>query len=376
VVSTAGAPPVTLADMVLGPDSDWGPDGMLYFSDGSGGISRVPATGGEHQVVTRPDTSRGGFRHRRVDVLPNGKGALFVIWRSNVEGADIAVVEFDTGEVRVLVRGNDPQYAASGHLLYVRSDGALLAAPFDQDRLVLTGPATPLVEGVILSNGGAAQFALSETGTLLYRTGAALLREPVWVDRDGRHTPVDPGWVGEFYTPALSPDGSRLAIALSGDAGWDLWVKQLDTGPRSRLTFHEGDDERPWWTGDGRSVLFISERGVTRDLYRKRADGVGQAEPVLVLPEIINQGQFSPDGQWLVYRTGSGDGLDIYARHMRGDTSTVALVADPNQRGRWAVAGVDRRWVRTRVGPQRPRAVLQECRGVHGGAAPYPVLGR
>jgi serine/threonine-protein kinase len=309
---------------------------MLYFRDGSGGISRVPATGGEPEVVTRPDTSRGRFIHRRVDVLPNGKGALFVIWRSNVEDADIAVVEFDTGEVQVLVRGNDPQYAASGHLVYVRSDGALLAAPFDQDRLVLTGRATPLVEGVTLYSGGGAQFVLSETGTLLYRTGAAELRGPVWVGRDGRHTPVDPGWVGGLVTPALSPDGSRLAVALDGDAGSDLWVKQFDTGPPSRLTFHEGDDERPWWTGDGGSVLFISERGVTRDLYRRRADGVGQAEPVLVLPETINQGQLSPDGQWLVYRTGSGGGLDIYARldiharRLRGDTGTVALVAEPD----------------------------------------------
>ncbi len=334
VVSMEGAPPVTLVDSAWGSLGDWGTDGMLYFGDGRGSVSRVPATGGAPEVVTRPDTSRGELLHSRVDVLPNGKGMLFVIWQGSVESADIAVVEFGTGEVRVLVRGMDPQYAASGHVVYVRSDGALLAAPFDQDRLALTGPATPLVEGVAFKGGGAAQFALSKTGTLIYLTGGGQLLQPVWVDRDGRHAAVDPGWVGDFDTPALSPDGSRLAVALRGDADRDLWVKQLDTGPLSRLTFHEGSDDRPWWTPDGRSVLFVSERGDTRglarDLYRRRADGVGQAEPVLVLPEPIMQGQFSPDGQWLVYRTGVRDDLDIHARRLRGDTGTVALVAEPD----------------------------------------------
>ncbi len=347
VASAAGGPPVTLADSVLGGATDWGPDGMLYFHDMSNGISRVPATGGEPEVVTRSDTSRGGLlHHHRTDVLPNGKGALFTIWRGSVEDEQIAVVEFASGEVRVLGPGNDPEYAASGHLVYVRSDRVLMAAPFDQDRLALTGPATPLVEGVALYGGGAAQFALSETGTLLYRTGGQPMREPVWVDRDGRHAAVDPGWVGTFATPALSPDGSKLAVAHGGDAGLDLWVKQLDTGPLSRLTFAEGADARPWWMSDGRSVLFVSGRGETYDLYRKRADGVGQAEPVLVLPEAVQQGQISPDGEWLVYRTGPGSGgADIRARRLRGDTGTVALVADPNINEHSPVISPDGKWL-------------------------------
>jgi serine/threonine-protein kinase len=321
---------VALAGSVSGNAIDWGPGGMLYFSDRSGGISRVPVTDGVPEVVARPDTLRGERTYRRVDVLPNGKGALFAIWRGSIEDADIAVVEFGTGEVRVLARGNDPEYAASGHVVYVRSDGALLAAPFDQDCLALTGPPTPLVGVVVLNGGGAAQFALSQTGTLLYRTGRGELWEPVWVDRDGRYTVVDPGWVSLLRAPALSPDDSKLAVAITEDGNQEVWIKQLDTGPLSRVTFNEGEDSRPSWTGDGRSVLFISARGGTRDLYRRRADGVGQAEPVLVVPERVNEGQFSPDGDWLVYRTGATNRLDIYARGVRGDTGTIALAADPN----------------------------------------------
>jgi len=345
VVPTAGAAPVTLVDSASGSAADWGPDGMLYFRDGGGGISRVPATGGAPQVVTRLDTSRGERSHHSMDVLPNGKGALFVVWRSSVEDAEIAVVEFGTGEVRALVRGNDPQYAESGHLVYLRSDGALLAAPFDQDRLELTGPATALVEGVQLKGGGAAQFTLSATGTLLYSTGEEQKQQPVWVGRDGRHTAVDFGWVGDFHTLALSPDGSKLAVALAGDAGRDLWVKQLDTGPLSRLTSAEGNDFHPWWEADGSSLLFVSDSATTRrDLYRRRTDGVGQSELVLELPEVISEGQFSPDGEWLVYRTTTPT-RDLYARRLRGDTSTIALAADPNVEEYSAALSPDGKWL-------------------------------
>jgi serine/threonine-protein kinase len=354
IASLGGGPPVTVTDSgVALAGATWGPDGYIY-TDAPGGqpLVRVPATGGVVERVSVIDTThtQNETSHHWPAALPGGKGVLFTVSHdalTNLDQADIAVLDLATGTHQILVRGVAARYAPTGHLVYVTSDGSLMAAPFDEDRLELTGPAVALTDGIALRLVGSLDLTLSQTGTLMYVTGGVAEdpNEMVWVDRDGRHTAVDPGWLGEFYTPALSPDGSRLAVSIVGDAGRDLWVKQLDTGPLSRLTFPEGSDHRPWWSRDGRSVLFVSERGETRDLYRRRADGVGQAEPVLVLPEPVNQGEFSADGEWLVYRTGRNDALDVYARRTSGDTTALPIIADPNINEHSPALSPDGKWL-------------------------------
>ena len=75
------------------------------------------------------------------------------------------------------------------------------------------------------------------------RIGGVLANyQMVWVDRAGVATPVDTAWTfnltqsGANVGWALSPDGSRLAIGLNTGSGDDIWIKQLPTGPLSRLT--------------------------------------------------------------------------------------------------------------------------------------------
>jgi len=352
VASLGGGPPVTLADSAIGFDgASWGQDGYIYVDlAGGGGLGRVLATGGTLEAVSTLDSAAAESSHNWPVALPGGKGVLFSAWHGSgpaVQEHDIAVLDLTSGQHRVLVRGVAARYASSGHLAYVTAGGALMAAPFDEDRLELTGPATALIEGVAVRLAGSIDVAISATGTLAYVTGGVTEEpfEPVWVDRDGTAEPIDPGWVGNFATLALSPDGSKLAIGVIGNAGRDLWIKQLDRGPLTRLTFPDGNDHRPWWTYDGQSVLFISDRGENRDLYRKRADGVGQAELVLDLPDPVNQAMLSPDGEWLVYRTGRNDKLDIYARRLRGDTATVPLFADPSINEHTPALSPDGKWL-------------------------------
>jgi serine/threonine-protein kinase len=157
---------------------------------------------------------------------------------------------------------------------------------------------------------------------LLYVTGTQTPapEEIVWVDRAGRMTPVDPGWVGAFETVALSPDGDRLAVAIFEGAGMHLWVKQLPAGPLTRLTFEGQTNYRAAWTPDGRSITFVSDREGNLNLMRKRADGSAAAEVVLDLVQQIQEGHFSSSGEWLVYRTSP---RDIYAVSTTGDTVTL-----------------------------------------------------
>ena len=99
--------------------------------------------------------------HGWPELLPNGKGALFTIVKDHLV-SNIAVVDFSNDQIRVLINGNLARYAESGHLIYVREDGGLMAAPFDQDKLELSGT------GVLLSDqlpaSSAVDIAISKTG--------------------------------------------------------------------------------------------------------------------------------------------------------------------------------------------------------------------
>ena len=255
----------------------------------------------------------------------------------------IAVVGPEGGEVREILTGTMARYAASGHVVYATADGTLLAAPFDQRRLEVTGPSVALVEGVL-----APQFALSESGTLLYGTGTTgTVSELVWVSRAGQVEPVDPAWTGVLGFPALSPDGTRLAMTLAGEASADVWVKQLDQGPSLKLTFGGSNNIFPTWTPDGASVTFRSDQaGPSQDLWTKRADGSAQAVLEVDQKRSLLESLWSPDGEWLLYDTpvpAAGAG-DILALRPGQDTAPIPLVATAFTE-LWPTLSPDGRWM-------------------------------
>jgi hypothetical protein len=260
--------------------------------------------------------------------LANGKGALFTILRDHLAD-EVAVVDFSTGEIRVLVEGTLGRYTESGHLVYVREDGGLMAVPFDQDRFVVTGPELLLSDQ--LSPGYHQNLALSRSGRLLY-TQSNTTWEVVWVERDGTWTPVDPdNPMQHMRYVALSLDDARLAMNTMTKAGSDdghIWIKELPDGPLAQLTFDGAVNMRPSWSPDGRSVIFISDRGDNRDAWEKRSDGATEAEVLLDDSAIVDEAFYSPSREWLVYRRGKEDGdRNIFAIRPNLDTVPTTLVA-------------------------------------------------
>jgi serine/threonine-protein kinase len=328
VVSLGGEPPVTVADSAVDWDGGaWGTDDFLY-SDADNGLVRVRPGGGAIEQVTRYDSAHGEIAHNYPDVLPNAKGVVFTVWHRGAtpEAHDIAVVNLRTGVHRVLVRGVYARYVRSGHLVYVTSDGMLLAAPFDQDRMELTGPATALTEGVNVRGAGFVDLTVSSAGTLLFLSGGATasMSDLVWVRRDGTAEVIDSG---AFATVALSPDGRRLAVSIVDGTGEQIWVRPLPVGPLSKLTFEATLNFRPAWMPDGQSVSFVSSRGENRDVFAQRADGSSPARLVLDQPDDINEVEWSRDGRWLVFRRGSTPVTDILAFRPGVDSAPTAVVA-------------------------------------------------
>ena len=306
----------------------WSPDGAwIYYRDGQG-LKRIPAAGGEEEIITEVNPASGEGGHAFVNVLPGGRKILYQVFAAE---PSVRALDLETGEDKVLTLGRYPRYSSTGHLLFLDDAATLLAAPFDVERLELTGAARPMAEQLMMFPNGMGFFAVSEAGRLAYLTGfVESLAMPVWVERDGTAREIQPGWgtqgTPNFSSLALSPNGDRLAISIPASEGTtDLWVKQLPTGPLSRLTFEGRINHRATWSPNGESLRFLSNRAGTYDLWTKRADGSGTAELVLDQGADIWGARYSSDGTWLVLREGAFQLGDIYAIRPGVDSVAVPL---------------------------------------------------
>jgi eukaryotic-like serine/threonine-protein kinase len=250
-----------------------------------------------------------------------------------------------------LVQGLQAWYLEPGWLLVLRPNGVAVVLPFDIRKLAITGPETPALEGIEISGLALADLAVSANGTLIYRAGAAQETQrpvrPVRVTRSGQERDIDSTWT---YTPAfngglsLSPEGSRLAVAIHASPVADIWIKDLDRGPLTRLTFDNAVKYRPVWLPDGRSVSYVVEDGPRSAILRRRADGGGTVDTVVASQHTIAEGVWSGDGSWLAYRI-TTPSRDIYAIRPGAEAVGFPIVASPRFDERAPALSPDGKWL-------------------------------
>ena len=321
-----GTPQVLVADSSAGYGGHWSADGTIYYTSARGSLMRVPAAGGTPRLVASPDTARGEYMLVGPDVLPNGRAALVVVYGAALP--QIGVVDFTTGSTTILTQGMLARFAAPDHLLIARETGELVVLPFDPKRLAVTGPAVSLGDRARIAWGGyTAALALSQAGDLLYLSQTDQSATLVRVGRTGATEPVDPDWREMFSGMALSPDGKRLAISKYVEGRDETWVKTLDRGPLSRLAFGGNLSYRPTWSPDGRSITFLSDRDLAapQGAYTVSADGGGEATLIYRAEAPVDEVEWSRDGKWLVMRTGSGGGRDLYAIRWGTDEPPIPI---------------------------------------------------
>ncbi|TFG49235.1 MAG: hypothetical protein E4H38_05270 [Gemmatimonadales bacterium] len=233
VIEAAGGVARTVVDdSVAGyGGGDWGDDGNIYFSNDSRSLSRVASTGGTVTRLSSPDTANGIKEHDFPDVLPGSRHALVMLWKGSIGANHIGVIDLASGTTTDLAPGSYARYVAPGFLAIGTSDSRILVARFDARQGTLSGTPVPVLQGVSTDpNNGTVQFAVSETGTILYQQVAQSGDRLVWVDRTGEQTPVDTTMTGLVQNLALSPDGTQIAVSRAESGESEIWVKQLRTG--------------------------------------------------------------------------------------------------------------------------------------------------
>jgi serine/threonine-protein kinase len=408
-VPVAGGAPITIAGGAR--RFTWG-DGDVIVLRTRRGLWRVSAVGGTPTQVTRTDTVASAG-HYWPHLLPGGKTVLFTLGVPG-DSSEVAATRLDDGKVvRLGVYGINPRYLATGHISFAHANGTVFVAPFDALELSVTGPAVPVLEDVLTRNGGAAQYAVSRTGVLVYLS-ARQTSQLVETDRNGRERLRIAGAAGYGY-PRYSPDGRRVALSMGqptssafvpiGDP--DIWVVDLATRAATRLST-DGRSTYPAWTADGLRVVWQTRSaadvpaiawrsanagtpvetlldsavladvsptgryaltvrwpatGSVRNLTRVVLDSTRQRSEVPFEGALstVRSARISMDGRWLVWSTGGAaatrDNQDgaVVVQDLTGRDGQSAIVADKGRDPAWSADAKD---VFFRVGDKMVRASL------------------
>jgi hypothetical protein len=271
-VPVAGGAATTIAPAQAPRGLAWAPDDRIVFAESAlSGLSVVSASGGVPEPLTEVDAARGETNHRWPIVLPDGSGVLFAVQKRSRTELDIEGVSF-VSKTRTSVRpGAFPvQILGTGHLVYAAINGDTFAAPFDVQRMALTGPSIPLSERPGYSAvPGMTSAALSPGGTMV----SVPLQEPhrrlVVVGRNGTRRVLDQP-TRNYQQVRVSPAGRRIAVVtLTGISEWDIWT--MDTtaaGPLKRLTVNRFSTW-PVWESEETLVYSAFEDGIWRVLSQK-----------------------------------------------------------------------------------------------------------
>ena len=372
-VPARGGTPLPLVNVTDRPAGGaWRADGTIVYAT-SQALYKVSANGGAPTVIATPDRSRKETLYAFPQFVAGGPSILFTIVSEDASASrQTVLLDLETLERKPLLRGSSAVYVPDGQLLYA-TDSTLTAVGFDATAGTLIGKPVPIVglQVAVAEDNGAANFAISDTGTLIFTAPAGLpSRVLEWIDRQGQREtlPVEPQNYGYAM---VSPDGTRIAVERTTRANRDIWILDLKRLTQTQLTEGPTEDILPVWSRDSQRVFFSSQRTGNFEVYSQAADGASAAKLEFAGPEfqapstvtadgtrlivydrfkdlaIVNLGeparlepllhsdfderlgQLSPDGRWLAYESNeSGEQFDVVLRsfpdvHDRRETVSV-----------------------------------------------------
>jgi eukaryotic-like serine/threonine-protein kinase len=310
-IEFTGGPSRDLADVVVGLGAAWSSEGIILFCPRPVGILyEVPASGGTPKPVTSLDVARAEVSHGFPQFLPDGRHFVYLAASSRQSESSIRVGSLDSATSKILFTSDagaaySPVFTGhSGSLVFV-SHGALMAQPFDLQRLELSGERTVVAPEIRYRRWRQSGFSASSSGVLLYQDGRAENQQFAWFDRQGKLLSTI-GPRNDSISLSLSPDQRHIAFYRDDDPATvcpTIWVMDLlRDGAVSRLTdTGVGEAEfTPIWSPDSSQILFSrgDDRGMR--LLLQALNG-GMPTCILDTPGPKFPTDWSSDGQFITY---------------------------------------------------------------------------
>ena len=373
-IRLAGGGPSVICDATNESGATWTPDDTILLSTGLG-LLRVSAQGGQPEPLTSPDGAKDEYSHIWPAAVPGTHAVLFSIKYAGegAQASSVGLLSLDTRRWTTVAPGaSQPRFVTPGFVIINRS-GTLEATTFDIAHLAPVGGFTPIEEAA--SRAGSEQvvsYDVSAAGRgLVYVASHA-------AQQDRGLYSVDPQGKAQllsddrrtYWGPAVSPDGSRLAVNVSiNPRVSEIWILDLRRRTWLRLTTGNNDWEPVWkdretliyargrqggsaaWdeysmpaTGigapallatfaqqveshaiapDHRQAVFTVVGPSSRDMWTQPLHLGSPARPLVVTPadEQTLSESFSPDGRWLAYRSNATGRGEVYVTDLPSGTA-------------------------------------------------------
>ena len=378
-----------LCDAPGGASGAWNNHGTIIFAGyqlgnmpgGGLGIFKVPASGGEPQLVTK------GNAPFWPSALPDGDHFIFFSTGSSksTQKQGIYVGSLSTQESKLIsseIVGNT-QFASS-RLYYVR-DSSLMAQSFDLKRLQLTGrpeavSRQELEEAPAFSRTG---FSVSDNGVVVFQSATESVSRLAWFDHSGKEL-EELSRTG-YRDPALSRDGALLAVSSDEEHNGKHYIHIYDFARGTSTRVSDGGTEVfPVLSPDGKRVAYeVNNARTSQSIEIAATDGSGKLErlaasdflipndwsadgrflvymnfqngiaPELDVLDLRNhsqtayatgaEAQFSPDGRWIAFTglggAGSGEGFEVYVGRFPGPGRRIQISNHGGAQARWRADG-------------------------------------
>jgi hypothetical protein len=171
-VQLSGGAVVPLGALSFVYGATWTKGDVIIVGTRQGGLVSVPAAGGTPRPVAPLDTAHGEVSQRWPLALDDGETVLYTSWHLSAAASQIGVASLAKGTTHLLdLPGSTlPLAVLEGKLIYASAAGILMAVPFDPLGARITGAPVPVADEVAVGAAGAANAAISPSGSLVLQS--------------------------------------------------------------------------------------------------------------------------------------------------------------------------------------------------------------
>jgi hypothetical protein len=218
-------------------------------------------------------------------------------------------------------------YSPTGHLLFTRFDAnlGLWALPFGRTSLD--------IKQAFLIAPQAASASVAGDGTMMVftRAGAAESFELISWNRRGESARVVAAAAPAMQSPAVSPDGRRVAMVRSVAGRQQVWVQDTTGTAGTRLTFDDMEYALPAWFPSGDRLVYseqarFAQRRLTTGsrgaVFAVATDGSGTRRAMATAAFRM---AVSPDGRDLVYGIDEGGAVHLRVGRLEPDVPAAMV---------------------------------------------------